>query len=709
MKSWQLFVSYIPAFPSYKTAKSKMKHAKLQKVSHLENAEKFNCAQELGPSLGEKVIELSSLHSHLILRADADFPMDLSKLKLEICCEPIEDKFGGSSGRYSLEIKNGDESMVLQDYINELPWSMLGLRQKILAEFDRSPQRKEGDELLLFEHPKVKVVYYQGALHYEDDLGSGVWYEGTFMSEDQYRVMRQMKQDNEVAGHFIRLVSNVLRLALSNPERLMSFIDEAELTKVITCVAQLVSRNSSKISRDKARPYLTNGKLFIETIKKSPEQVRALHNEWQALKSILETIYQGKIERKLTLDELKEQFREQNNIEAELLQAKELNRVWRFSQEFNTSVMEFCCIILDQTLDKQLISLKTPVKSRRFEDFYCRVLFEIKQVHKPIIQICRSIWPMQEGQLDLVVRDYSDPNFILRWSLLSKCSPNEFAFCRLQDMLIFLAGNHQHDSTFSLMSLSVSEIYQAVARGEELPQPEEMPVEFAKICCSVSSLDNRVTVALNSKTILHYSSRSFETKYPPIDLSTNTSAKDPMFAFKHFDPNTLAVVMFNEVYFSVYFVKYSPNYEPTTKKIHDVLFDDLNTKRLGSLQPKKFSFIGENQYRYPLLIHQPHGCVMLLPYKLMKFELIYVTNRGECMLMHGKSQTHPLLKGIERLPPPAPDKKPTPKPASANPSNYSFFETDLESKSIINIICFDFGRRTTMENGIHIIRCMLKL
>lgn len=703
----QLFVSYIPAFPSYRTNKSKMKHAKLRKVAHLANAEKYNCALELGPSLGEKLIELSSLHSHLILLADATFSMELSTLKLEICCEPNEDKFLGSSGKYSLEIKNGDHSMVRQDYVNEVPWSMLGLRQKILAEFDRSLHRKEGEELLLFEHPKIKITYYQGALHYEDELGSGVWYEGSFMSEEQHKVMRQMKQDNEVAGHFIRLVSNVLRLALSNHDRLLSFIDENELSKVINCVAQLVSRNSSKISRDIARPYLTNGKLFIETMKKSPEHVRALEKEWRDLKKILETIYQGKIERKQTLDELKEQFKEQNDQTAMLLQAREMNNVWRFSQEFNSSVKEFCSIIIDQTIDKQLISLKTPVKTRRFEDFYCRVLFEIRQVHKPVIQICRSIWPMQEGQLDLVVRDYSDPNAILRWELLSKCSPNEFAFCRLQDLIIFLAGNHQHDSVFTVRSLSISAIYEALSRGEELPRSEELPLEFSKQCCSVSSLNNRVTVALSNKTIMHYSSGSLETKYPAIDLSKNPNAKDPMFAFKHFDANCLAVVMFNEVYFSVYFAKYSSNYELETKKLHDTLFDDLNIKRNGSLQPKKFSFIGENQYRYPLLIHQPHGCVMLFPYKLMKFELIYVTNRGECSLMHSQNQMHPLLKAIERLPPPAQNKKPVQKPV--NPSHYSFFETDLESKSVINIICYDFGRQTTQDNGIDIIRCMLKL
>ena len=706
-----ILVSYIGIVPSYRSTKARCKKKTLSKIQHLKHSETNHCAIELGVSLGDKTVELNSLNSYLILMGEASLPTELSNLKLVIESEP--DKDGRAHGIYKFRLEDKDGALIEQTYISKLPWDALGIRAKALSNNLGSTvhQRKDEDDLVLIDHFKLKITYFQGTLFYEDELGSGVWYENRFISEEQYKLIRKVKQENELATSFLRKISHVLTLAQANPQRLIHTIDQEVLSKILWFVAQLISKNSNKISAEIAKPQLRNGKKFIEEMTASPARLHQLAIDWKKLKGLLENIYHGKIERKTTIEEALASLplNDPTNDVAQVLQAKETGRIWRYSQDFNDAITDFCSTILDQSLDKQLVSLKTPVKKRTFGDFYHRVIFECRKANKPVLQLVRNLWQDPLSPLDLVIRDYKDSNFIYRWITLSKCSPHEYSFTTINDYIVFLSGNYPKETRFTLKSISIQDTLDSAIRNLTIKEPQEVPIENSQICCSVSSHNSHLVVAFQNKTVVQYSLQKEEgcliiSSSMPIDLSLNPNARDPMYAFHQFNKDSLAICMFNEVYFSLYFYDFS--LDLPAKKVHESTFDSLLTQ--GQIpRPKSFGFIGENQYRYPIIIGHYHGCVVLLPYKLMMFDLLFITNRGEVVLMHSHNDEDSVLRCVQRPLPLLAGKKKA--DGNETPSCLTYFERDLDNRNIINIVCVDYSRTVNVSSGVDIIRCILRL
>ena len=662
----------------------------------------------------------SALRQQIEISPELHLPVHLSNFEVSIVGTRGLDGLGF---KYSMSIKRGNQTVVEREYNTMKQWEFLNIRKNIILEEANSRYNADTKYMENLKEPsiddfKFSLSYINGRIHFEDPLGKGVWQNEVFgkdlESNLESRFLSRKTVLNDLFGDLAQLATYIS--TCREYKHIAHLIDMKELDYQVQLLNKFKSLNKEFGSDDigiknfhSAIPsnLLTNGEGFLKSLclDNANKEIRDLLSN---LKDRKDRLISDFLNPQDLLKNASSPYEMPQNLKDD---AAADGYIWRICRCFNTEISKICDLFLNQLLNKTIVNITGPLttpKNLLFEEIY----EEKNENHH--FQLMRSKDEKEPGGLHFVVYDSTNKlKRILFWNKLSSSSPPKCFYAALPNQLIYLKSDTNDPArAFELKSLTYKNISSSTIHlSPTLNLNEEQLDSNTNGFMALSSLGSKFAV-INHKNELNYYKG-----VPKDDLIKKAVISSPTkkwelgkqyppresIGFLHFvNDNLIVSVFFNEFCFKSFLLDVD---ETEVMAKHECIFDAAVDQKKKSNKSSSLSQNSPHPYHYPIATTLSVGVLLLLPYKHLDFEIVFVCPQARQFVIgtRVKADKAIFLKYF-------PDSTVELKQNSARPNYMSYFSLDQADEGVINIVVVKKKHDSTeIEEKVHYLRCILRL
>ena len=690
--------------------------------------------------VGKPTHNYVTLRNQLEVKSDPEFPLSMSRYQVTIEGRK-EEKLPQKIFVYDLSVSDGSKVILRKEYRCKNQWSFFGLQSLIKAAEERSRVEEGAVRIDSLNEPSIvdfrfRLTYKNGILRFEDPLGEGAWSKGTFAPSSEL-IIAKLAASGKLNVEAI--FEDVFRLIIfsktqSDPSVLTELLDTTYLRDCTRHINEF-TRACAESSKDSK--YIRSSevsKLPEDLINDEEYFLTKLIHEKSSLYSIekfCSNNFSILVDQFCSIDAFKNKDLSLSDPkeDAKNQDAKADGYIWRVSSVFNDEISKLCNALINSAISKRNIRINDPFNHAG------DIMFDLMLTHdinEHTVQLLRQSISFEGSAIFVVVKEKSS-NVILLWQKLTTSMPPQSSFGIIEDSLFYLHSDSTDPTrTFETKSINLSkliseatkkDIYSVASMNNETVSWDQgnsqtigmaasgnmlVTINYQYDLCIWNQISkDQIAKKDISQKIVQY---KFSKEHPPTEC----------LAFvRIINPKLILVILFKEFAFKTFLV--SPKAAEDGKSSYQVLdkyetlFDAAVDNEEGGSKSNKPSTLSQNclyPFHYPILIKRAVGHLLILPYKILDFELLFISENIQLLHLATKAKNPKLL--FAKLLPDVysrelKDGKPVYKAIDGTKKLYeSYFSADSTDPSRINIVVVKKQKDKTPES-IRVIRCMLKI